>query len=61
MSIDYLDHDSIWCDETVHEILARQHYDSMSVQNSIADLRQTLMTNTCPAEVEYNKTPKIKQ
>lgn len=52
MSIDNLDHDSIWCNETVHDILARRHYNAISVQNSIIDLRQALMVNTCPAEVK---------
>ncbi|KAI7893508.1 putative mitotic exit network regulator [Mucor mucedo] len=51
MSVDNLDYDSIWCDETVRDILTRQHQDSISVQNSIADLRQNLMTNPCPAEL----------
>lgn len=51
MSAANLDYDSIWCDESVRDILTRQHQNSISVQNSIADLRQNLMTNSCPVEV----------
>lgn len=54
MVIDDLDHDSIWCDHSVQDILDQKHKDYKSAEIGILTLRETLKSNLCPAEVNLS-------
>lgn len=58
MLIDDLDHDSIWCNQSIQDILNRKNYDSKSAEISLTNLRETLLTTKCPSEV-YKKNKSI--
>lgn len=51
MNLDSDHYDSIWCAETIENIINRKHRDIKSAENSLLLLRQTLLTNSCPAEL----------
>jgi hypothetical protein len=51
MNLDNIDYDSIWCAESIENIVNRKHRDTKSAENSLLLLRETLLTNQCPAEV----------
>ncbi|KAI8080794.1 rab-GTPase-TBC domain-containing protein [Gilbertella persicaria] len=51
MQFDHIDPDSIWCTQTIQDILDRKHRDSKSAENSLLQLRNVLLTNPCPPEL----------
>lgn len=58
MFIDDLDHDSIWCNQTIEDILNKKNYDIKSAEISLSNLREALLTTPCPAEVKKKKLNK---
>ncbi|KAG2231977.1 hypothetical protein INT48_001286 [Thamnidium elegans] len=54
MLIDDLDHDSIWCNQSIQDILNRKNYDSKSAEISLTNLRETLIATSCPPELRGN-------
>ena len=61
MQFDGIDHDSIWCNEPIQDILGRRHNDPKSAEASLTLLRNSLLNHACPPEVNFlmfNETKK---